>query len=191
MNMIIPSLLIKENINVLWFSGCINSAGVGAGKCGGIKMRNIHLLEQFMQENGIEYDKPFTMEIKDGNKLETKYLILRSIGFGGTDIDVIDANTNKRILDVEPIIFMLLFSDNVKIIKKPWKPKLGDGYWYVWFNVNEAKEGNVYHDVWGAHSDDFTRYIIGNCFKTEKEAIKHKDDIVRVLRGEPLVKWEE
>ena len=76
-------------------------------------MRNTHLLEQFMQENGIEFDVPFTMEIKDGDKLETKNLVLRSIGYGGTDIDVIDTNINKRILDVEPIIFMLLFSDNL------------------------------------------------------------------------------
>lgn len=152
-------------------------------------MRNIHLLEQFMQEDGIEYDVPFTIKIKDGNKLETKDLILRSIGYGGTDIDVIDANTNKRILDVEPIIFMLLFSDNVKIIKKPWKPKNGEEYWYVWFG--ESCDCCVGASHWERNSADFTRYVVKNCFKTEKEAVEHADEVLKTLRGEPLVKREE
>ena len=141
-----------------------------------------------MEEIGIDYDVPFTMEIKDGNKLETKDLILRSIGFGGTDIDVIDANTNKRILDVEPIIFMLLFSDNVKIIKKPWKPEDGEKYWYVWFD--ESCDCCVGASHWERNSADFTRYVVKNCFKTQKEAVEHADEVLKTLRGEPLVKWE-
>ena len=152
-------------------------------------MRNIHLFEQFMQENGIGYDVPFTIEIKDGDGLVTKNLALRSIGCGGTDVDVIDANTNKRILDVEPIIFMLLFSDNVKIIKKPWKPKNGEKYWYVWFD--ESCDGCVGASHWERNSADFTRYVVKNCFKTQKEAVEHADEVLKTLRGEPLVKREE
>lgn len=80
-------------------------------------MRNIHLFKQFMLENGIEYGVPFTVEIKNGDKLVTENLVLRSIGCGGTDIDVIDADTNKRRLCADDIIFMLLFLDSVKIVK--------------------------------------------------------------------------
>ena len=84
------------------------------------------------------------------------------------------------------------FSENdVKIIKKPWKPKIGDNYWYVWFNAGDVEEGDVYRDAWEEHSEDFTRYILGNCFKTREETKEHKDDILKMLRGEPLVKWEE
>ena len=150
-------------------------------------MRNIYWIENIMEEIGIDYDVPFTMEIKDGNKLETKDLILRSIGFGGTDIDVIDANTNKRILDVEPIIFMLLFSDNVN--KKPWKPEDGEKYWYVWFD--ESCDCCVGASHWERNSADFTRYVVKNCFKTQKEAVEHADEVLKTLRGEPLVKWED
>lgn len=148
-------------------------------------MRNVHLFEQFMQENGINYDEPFTIEIKDGDKLETKDLILRSIGFGGTDIDVIDANTNKRILDEEGTLFMLLFPDDVKIIKKPWKPKYDDIYWYA------SIDGRVYSTTWTKHNDDIHRYILGNCFKTKEEAEKYKRDVFKMLDGEPLVKREK
>lgn len=149
-------------------------------------MRNMYWIENIMEEIGIDYDVPFTMEIKDGNKLETKNLILRSIGYGGTDIDVIDANTNKRILDVEHIIFMLLFSDNVKIIKKPWKPKDGEKYWYVWFN--ESCDCCVGASHWERNSTDFTRYVVKNCFKTQKEAVEHANEVLKTLSGEPLVK---
>lgn len=152
-------------------------------------MRNIHLLEQFMQENGIEYDVPFTIEIKNGDKLVTENLVLRSIGYGGTDIDVIDADTNKRRLGAEAIIFMLLFPDNVKIVKKPWMPEDGEIYWYVRFDENHNSD--VIVSYWDNHSFDFTRYIIGNCFKTKEEAEKHKDDILKILNSEPFVKWEE
>lgn len=152
-------------------------------------MRNIHLFKQFMLENGIEYDVPFTVEIENGDKRVTENLVLRSIGDGGTDIDVIDADTNKRRLGAEAIIFMLLFPDNVKIVKKPWMPEYGEIYWYVRFDENCDCCVGVSH--WDNHSLDFTRYIIGNCFKTEKEAAEHEDDIVRVLHGEPLVKWEK
>lgn len=149
-------------------------------------MRNMYWIKNIMEEIGIDYDVPFTMEIKDGNKLETKDLILRSIGCGGTDIDVIDANTNKRILDVEPIIFMLLFSDNVKIIKKPWKPEDGEKYWYVWFDENCDCCVGASH--WERNSADFTRYVVKNCFKTQKEAVENADEVLKTLRGEPLVK---
>ncbi|WP_304068169.1 hypothetical protein [Megamonas hypermegale] len=153
-------------------------------------MRNIHLFEQFMQENGIGYDVPFTIEIKNGDKLVTENLVLRSIGYGGTDIDVIDADTNKRRLGAEAIIFMLLFSDNVKIIKKPWKPEDGGKYWYVWFD--KRRNYNVSSSNWEEHSADFNRYIIGNCFKTEEEAHEHIYDIIQILQhGTPFVKWEE
>ena len=113
--------------------------------------------------------------------------MLRIIG-GGTDIDVIDANTNKRRLGAEAIIFMMLFPDNVKITTKPWKPEYGGKYWYVRFDENN--NSIIDTSRWDGHSFDFAEYVIGNCFKTEKEAAEHKDDVVRILHGEPLVKWE-
>lgn len=154
-------------------------------------MRNIHLLEQFMQENGIEFDKPFTVEFKDGNKTETQDLQLCLLDDKDMYCELVEAYTDDSLVDEERTLFMLLFSDNVKIIKKPWKPKKGERYWYVWWFNDKELEGIVGRGIWENHSADFTRYIVGNCFKTEKEAIEHKDDIARVLRGEPLIKREE
>ena len=155
-------------------------------------MRNIHLLEQFMKENGIEYDEPFKIVFKPTIG-ETDFDIVyihkddnRYIGF-----TLNYADTDKEVKDDRFDILDMLFADNMRIIKDPWKPKEGEGYWHVWWLNSEIMEGFVERDIWENSSLDFTRYIIGNCFKTEKEAIKHKDDIARVLRGEPLIKWED
>lgn len=152
-------------------------------------MRNIHLLEQFMQENGIEYDKPFTVEFKDGNKTETRDLQLCLLDDEDMYCELVEAYTDDPLVDEERTLFMLLFSDNVKIIKKPWKPKEGEPYWYVQFDANN--NSIVGTSCWDQHSFDFTKYIIGNCFKTKEEAEEHIDDVFKILKGEPFVKWEE
>ena len=152
-------------------------------------MRNIHLLEQFMQENGIEYDKPFTVEFKDGNKTETQDLQLCLLDDKDMYCELVEAYTDDPLVDEERTLFMLLFSDNVKIVKKPWKPEDGEKYWYVWFD--ESCDCCVGASHWERNSADFTRYVVKNCFKTQKEAVEHADEVLKTLRGEPLVKWEE
>lgn len=154
-------------------------------------MRNKDLFEQFMKENGIEYDVPFTAEFKYGNTVKTKEFKLRLVDYRDICCELVEAYTDGPVINEEQTLFMLLFSDNVRIIKEPWKPKKNEGYWYVWWLDSELMESFVERGIWENHSADFTRYIIGNCFKTEKEAIKHKDDIARVLRGEALIKWED
>lgn len=150
-------------------------------------MRNIHLLEQFMQENGIEFDKPFTVEFKDGNKTETQDLQLCLLDDKDMYCELVEAYTDDPLVDEERTLFMLLFSDNVKIIKKPWKPKEGERYWYVTGFI----DWDIKQEPWVGNGIDLSRYLIGNCFKTEEEAEKHKDDVLKVLHGEPLIKWEE
>lgn len=152
-------------------------------------MRNIHLLEQFMKENGIEYNVPFTVEIKEGIRVETKDLEICLLDDKDRYCELIEAHTDKPLANEEYVWFMLLFSDSIKIVKKPWKPKYNGKYWYV--GLDEVHDGVVDYNYWEQRAVDFTRYIIGNCFKTEEEAEKRKDDVLKILNGEPLVKWEE
>lgn len=153
-------------------------------------MRNIHLLEMFMQENGIEYDVPFKIVFKPTigeTDFDTVYIHKDDNRFIGFTLNYADSDEEVEgdrfnILDV-------LFSDRMKIIKLPWKPKEGEKYWYVRFDENH--NSGVIASYWDNHSFDFTKYIIGNCFKTEQEAEKHKDDVFKMLHGEPFIKWEE
>lgn len=152
-------------------------------------MRNKHLLEQFMKENGLEFDVPFNATFKSYTGREVSQEIYihkaddRYIGF-----TVNYADNGELVEDDRFEMLDLLFSDRVKIVKKPWKPKKDNVYWSIWF-VKDGKV-DITSTYWKQTSIDFTRYIAGNCFKTEEEAKKHKDDVLKILKGEPLVKWE-
>lgn len=150
-------------------------------------MRNIHLLEQFMQENGIEYDVPFTVERTGylGERELMNVKISKSDDYTGFELSY--ADSTKQMGNSSAVMQELMFSDNVKIIKKPWKPKEGERYWYVTGFI----DWDIKQEPWVGNGIDLSRYLIGNCFKTEEEAEKHKDDVLKVLHGEPLVKWEE
>lgn len=153
-------------------------------------MRNIHLLEQFMQENGIEYDVPFTVERTGylGERELMNVKISKSDDYTGFELSY--ADSTKQMGNSFAVMQELMFSDKMRIIKKPWKPKDGGKYWYVWFD--KIRNYNVSSSNWEKHSADFNRYITGNCFKTEEEAHEHIYDIIQILQhGTPFVKWEE
>lgn len=150
-------------------------------------MRNRYLIEQFMKENDIEYDVPFKIVIKPTigeTDFDTVYIHKDDnmyIGFtlNYADSDEVVEGDRFDILD-------LLFADNVKIVKMPWKPKYEEQYYFI----NAC--GDVMPDVF--YNDimiDNYRYLLGNCFKTERQAEKHKNDVLKVLNGEPFVKWED
>lgn len=153
-------------------------------------MRNIHLLEQFMKENGLEFDKPFRVKIKTPKgelNFDEIYIHKDDNRYIGFTLNY--ADNNELVEDNRLDILDLLFSDNVKIVKTPWKPKYGERYWYVWFD--ETHDGWVRSSSWDKHSADFTKYIIGNCFKTEEEAEEHVYDVLQILKGEPLIKYDK
>lgn len=54
-----------------------------------------------------------------------------------------------------------------KVKKKPrvWKPKYGGNYWFIF------TDGDIGKTLWYDKDIDLGRYSIGNCFRTEEEAI--------------------
>ena len=97
--------------NDLRFSSGYSSASVGAGKCGGKTMRNIHLLEQFMQENGIEYDVPFTVERTGylGERELMNVKISKSDDYTGFELSY--ADSTKQMGNSSAVMQELMFSD--------------------------------------------------------------------------------
>lgn len=152
-------------------------------------MRNKHLFERFMKENGLEFNVPFTAEYEKISCDKDIYeLEIRKVQYGtGEEIEIVYVDDDS----VAPAWLppALVFDCSFKIVKMPWKPKEGELYWYVRFDANN--NSIVTTNRWSQHSFDFTKYIIGNCFKTKEEAEEHIDDVFKILKGEPLVKWEE
>ena len=76
----------------------------------------------------------------------------------------------------------LIYGDE-KIIKLPFEPKKGEKYFVV-----SIVDKSVCSCLWDGHTTDYCYKACGNCFRTEKEAEKHKYEIYEKLTGR---KWEE
>ena len=63
--------------------------------------------------------------------------------------------------------------------KKPFKPKIGDWYYYVnIFGYLIDEEFNKYNTL------DYLNRVMGNCFRTKESAEAHKEEILKILKGE-------
>ena len=56
-----------------------------------------------------------------------------------------------------------LLSGQYKIIKKPWKPKYMNRYYFIYL------DGVIGGEMWAGGALDILRYKTGNCFKTKEE----------------------
>ncbi len=79
-----------------------------------------------------------------------------------------------------------LLNGEYEIEKLPWKPKIGETYWFA-----DESEGGIFYSEWSDEAFDYAFYASGNCFKTKEEAEAaipwYKENIERVNRGE---KWQ-
>ena len=77
-----------------------------------------------------------------------------------------------------------------EIVKKPWKPKNEEFYYTIY--VNLRNEATTLCCRWQDSNDCYEHYVLGNCFRSEEEAEKHKDKYTKWLRNkEPDASWRE
>ena len=149
-------------------------------------MKNKHLFEQFMKENGLEFNVPFTAEYEKISCDKDIYeLEIRKVQYGtGEEIEIVYVDDDS----VAPAWLppALVFDCSFKIIKKPWKPKTNERFWYV--RMDGEFDAGTFDNLSVIH---LAMYVSGNCFKTRADAEKHRDDVLKILNGEPLVKWED
>lgn len=65
-----------------------------------------------------------------------------------------------------------ILSGGLSIVPKPWKPNVGDKYYYVEESINRE----LYIDTakWNNDITDYSAYYCGNCFASEEEAEAQK-----------------
>ena len=86
---------------------------------------------------------------------------------------------------------MLLLAGNEKIIKKPWKPKYGEKYFFINKSRNDT-EYSVEVLPWWGESVDYALYSIGNIFKTKEEALKRVSAYKEFVKlATPNMSWRE
>lgn len=75
------------------------------------------------------------------------------------------------------ISILEFFTGKYTIIKKPWKPKHFDKYYYI------SSNGDVECSEWHGDNLDLTFYASKNCFRTRKEAEIHKDKLIANIKS--------
>lgn len=150
-------------------------------------MKNKSLLEQFMEENGLRYNVPFWIE--KGNWRVKVKIIKEHDTSRGVNMPKIKCYYNKEWenIDSDKWLIDIVFNENYKIIPSKQRPKNGEEFWYI------TPNGNIHSVPCDSQAtSDIALFLIGNCFKTEKEAEQNKEKILKLLRrNEPLVDLNE
>lgn len=150
-------------------------------------MKNKSLLEQFMEENGLQYNVPFWIE--ESNWRVKVKIIKEHDTSRGVNMPKIKCYCNKEWenIDSDKWLIDIVFNENYKIIPPKQRPKNGEEFWYI------TPNGNIHSVPCDSQAtSDIALFLIGNCFKTEKEAEQHKEKILKLLRrNEPLVDLNE
>jgi hypothetical protein len=114
------------------------------------------MMEQIMEKLGVELNEEFSVKYKWCTFYD-------SVKFVKTDESiqlVVDENDM-------PGLFMNLLNGVATIIKKPWRPKDEQMFYYV------SPNGRVTYHYDQTHSEGINLIMIGNCYRTKKEAEQH------------------
>lgn len=150
-------------------------------------MKNEHLIKQFMEENDLQYNVPFWIEA--GNwRVKVKIIKEHDIS-RGVNMPKVKCYYNKEWenIDSDKWLIDIVFNENYEIIPPKQRPKNGEEFWYI------TPNGNIHSVPCDSQAtSDIALFLIGNCFKTEKEAEQHKEKILKLLnKNEPLVDLNE
>ena len=150
-------------------------------------MKNEHLIKQFMEENGLQYNVPFWVE---ANSWRVKVKIIKEHDISrGVNIPKVKCYYNKEWgnIDSDKWLIDIVFNANYKIIPLTQKPKDGEEYWYI------TPNGTIFSVLYHSYdTSDIALFLMGNCFKTKEEAEQNKEKILKLLnKNEPLVDLNE
>lgn len=134
----------------------------------------MNLIPMIAKELGVEVGEEF--RIKDESGIDEDFHRFTDCGLVYYDQAMCEWQESARIID--------LIDGRAEVVKKPFKPKEHERYWYVY--VGDDEIGNTLFTE--ANTNDLMRVYCGNCFRTEAEAKKHKYEIYEKLTGR---KWEE
>ena len=150
-------------------------------------MKNKSLLEQFMKENGIWYDIPFWS--KKGN-WKAKIKIVEDTDVTKT-VNILKAKCccDEKWVNVDSsnLLTDIIFDEDFEIILPKTEPIEGEQTWHV------SASGVIYGSEYEQHKTDHkAMFLIGNCFKTEKEARDNTEKMVKILNSiNPLIDLNE
>lgn len=127
--------------------------------------------KQIAEMLGVELGEEFSLKNNySGNINRSRYKITQEEGL----MYSIGSKEWKR-----STILLSIFSEDFNVVKLPWKPKLGEQYWYysiAWGTSIESK--------WACGFGELAFWKIGNCFRTKEEAETKGKEILEAIQKE-------
>lgn len=81
-------------------------------------------------------------------------------------------------------VLSMLLTGEAKVIKKPWKPKERDIYYYI------NTDGTISHKIFCSKSEvDLANVLLGNFFKTAGDAEVNSKKWLERIKQEPDISW--
>ena len=149
-------------------------------------------IEELASILGVELEEVFDIYVPaSGNnneynivngKITKSGFSIRELNSDGTPCGYWETPTSVR---SHSLLVSILTDDNIKIVKKPYIPKVKDVYWFV------DKYGDVFYThicsaAGGIPVHDLCMIKLGNCYRSKEEAERHKTYWKTVLNSE---KW--
>lgn len=151
---------------------------------------NGNIWEAICDHLGVEPDEPF--KLKFGVHDEPHPYNLYKIVSHGKAAGLYFQPMPNNCWEICDISVNRLLGIGTTAIQEPWKPKKGENFWYVLWQVGcnnvaglEVSQTNYALN----YSPDVLRVSIGNCFKTEEQAESKMYEIFKSLTGQTWQDW--
>ena len=126
--------------------------------------------KQFAEMLGVELGEEFSLKNNKTNVLnECRYKITQEEGI------MYSIDREKW---VRSVCLMSIINGSYSVVKLPWKPKDGDSYCYY----DGMRGAECSH--WNGFNYDYYTWKLGNCFRTEEEALTKGKEIVEQIMKE-------
>lgn len=148
----------------------------------------MNIMQEIMELLGVKENEEFELiRANTGQKLDHHY------AFNKYGFCCIKTDDHGRAIGIKAYATDMvgrIVDGDLEIVKIPWRPKEGERYYYIGVDMHD--EGTVWDCVWEENDiTDIMRYKLGNCFKTEKEAISNIDACLKWLKSEPITDWRD
>jgi hypothetical protein len=153
---------------------------------------NGNIWEAICEHLDVEPDEPFKLSfVSEKDCFGERYKIKTYGKDAGLYVDLFGNNNWVK----STLYLNKLLGFGTIAIQEPWKPKVNEEYWHIYWYVEE--NGDIAHIEVGQstfttwYTPDLLRVGVSNCFKTEKQAENNKFKVFERLVGKTWAEWCE
>lgn len=100
-------------------------------------------------------------------------------GYGGSKFKITEEGLYNNNGHRDVSLFHGILTGEIKIKRRPWKPKIREKYWYVYRPTGvESEPWDLRYTTFNGCTDDLNHVAMGNCFSSKEAAEEAKNDVI-------------